>query len=215
MKKILIVENNIELLQSLKRVLVANDYDVETTNDAVLGLSYALTKNYDLIIINLHLQRITAGEFINNLKRHNIDSLIIAMTSKEILSKKLLNYKVIANDYLILPFYTLQLLTKIKMVFDINDNHIIIDYKELKLDKFKLVGKEKCVVLTAKENKILELLFTHQQVDKKMILDFIYSEDDLWVYIDSLNDKLKKINNEAKIVFENNSYKVEIKWLIS
>ena len=211
MKKILIVENNIELLQSLKRVLVANDYDVETTNDAVLGLSYALTKNYDLIIINLHLQRITAGEFINNLKRHNIDSLIIAMTSKEILSKKLLNYKVIANDYLILPFYTLQLLTKIKMVFDINDNHNVIDYKELKLDKFKLVGKEKCVVLTAKENKILELLFTHQQVDKKMILDYIYSEDDLWVYIDSLNDKLKKINNEAKIVFENNSYKVEIK----
>ena len=205
--RILIVENDSELLLSLKKVLETNKYEVDDTNDAILGLSYALTKKYDAILVDLHIQKISTKDFINNLYSHHVCTPIIAITKKEVLGKKLLNNDIAVNDYLVLPFYTNQLIKKIESVIELDKRCLNRDYEDLKIDGFNLICKGKTNLLSS-EVMILDKLIDSQNGVISLVDDYL-SFEEVWIYVDSLNTKLEKVGSEKKIVFMEGGYKIQ------
>ena len=205
--RILIVENDSELLLSLKKVLETNKYEVDDTNDAILGLSYALTRKYDAILVDLHIQKISTKDFINNLYSHHVCTPIIAITKKEVLGKKLLNNDIAVNDYLVLPFYTNQLIKKIESVIELDKRCLNRDYEDLKIDGFNLICKGKTNLLSS-EVMILDKLIDSPNGVISLVDDYL-SFEEVWIYVDSLNNKLEKVGSEKKIVFMEGGYKIQ------
>ncbi len=208
--RLLIVENDIELLESLTNTLASNGYEVDYTNDAFLGLSYALANKYDAILINLHINKVTAKEFVSNLYAHHIYTPIIALTTKEILGMRLLNYEIVLADYLILPMYTNELLDTIKAVIDLSGDEEEAKYADLRLKKYVLESEGK-VRLSANEVRILNKLLAEEQVKAVDLVAYAHNYENLWIYIDSINHKLNQIKSKVKISFEKGEYRVA--WL--
>ena len=205
--RILIVENDSELLLSLKKVLETNKYEVDDTNDAILGLSYALTRKYDAILVDLHIQKISTKDFINNLYSHHVCTPIIAITKKEVLGKKLLNNDLAINDYLVLPFYTNQLIKKIESVIELDKKSIDLEFKDFNVKGFNLICKSK-THLTCSEVMILDRLINSPNGVISLVDEYL-SFEEVWIYVDSLNNKLEKVGSEKKIVFMEGGYKIQ------
>lgn len=205
MVKILIIENNIELLQSLKRLLKNEKYEVDTSYDAILGLSYLISNKYDLLLLDLHLERITAKDIITNMMTRGISTRIIGLTSKEIINEKMLDYDYLLNDYLSLPFYCDELIFKIKEVLKTNEDNRF-SFFDCNISGYK-IEKEKTSRITLMEHLILKGL-RDKDVKYNEFSFYEFGNNELWAYIGSINDKLKYIGSCKKIIIENEFYKV-------
>lgn len=204
--KLLLIENDISLLESMKRLLVSKGYYVDSAYDALVGVGYLLNNDYDIAIIDMHLEKISFREIFELKIKHNININVIAITKKELLNTKLLNFEIVANEYLTLPFYSEELLNiieSIKLVDEININNdsFIFNPFYIKNDK----GKK---YLTLTECLILDYLLKGNNLLIKEYKSFVYKEKDLPIYIDSINNKLKYLGINIKIKIENDYYKV-------
>ena len=208
--RLLIIENDVELLESLRKTIESSNYELDYTNDAFLGLSYALSNKYDAILINLHINKVTIKEFVSNLYAHQIYSPIIALTTKEILSKQLLNHDIVLSEYLALPFYTDELLDTIKLVLELKNIKEVLEYNDIKLNNYYIETSEN-VRISTKEYFILSKLIKNEKVLQNDLLIYAYNYEYLWIYIDSLNYKLKQAKSKLKILFDEGGYKIE--WL--
>ena len=207
MSKILIIENNIELLQSLERLLEKEGYEVDTTYDAILGLSYLVTKKYDLLILNLHLERITSKDIISSIKSRNINIPVIGLTSKEVINEKLLSFNNLLNEYLALPFYSDELLYKINKVLTLFNENKSFKFFDCDIEGFILKKGNDKEKVTGIEIEILDKL-KDKDICFNNLMDFDFKHNDIWAYISSINNKLRKIKSNKKIIIENENYKV-------
>lgn len=115
-KKILIVDDETELLKAISIRLKASGYEVLTAQDGQEGLEKARNSNPDLIILDVLMPRLDGYEVCRLLKFDEKYSLIpvIMLTAKTQEVDKAMGKKVGANDYLTKPFETQDLIDKIK-----------------------------------------------------------------------------------------------------
>lgn len=115
-KKILIVDDETELLKAISIRLKASGYEVLTAQDGQEGLEKARNSNPDLIILDVLMPRLDGYEVCRLLKFDEKHSLIpvIMLTAKTQEVDKAMGKKVGANDYLTKPFETQDLIDKIK-----------------------------------------------------------------------------------------------------
>ena len=82
------------------------------------------------------------------------------------------------------------------------------------LDKFYLDHKDEKILLVAASENYIELISKNKDKlkDKDIcfnnLMDFDFKHNDIWAYISSINNKLRKINSNKKIIIENENYKV-------
>ena len=203
--KILVIENDISFLDSIKKLLTTNDYVVDATYDALVGVGYLLNREYDLAIIDMHLDKISFKEIFELIIKHKINIKVLAITKKELLNLSLLNYEIVANEYLTLPFYSQELLDIIKSM-DIDD--IKYEGKDFSLNPYYIKTNKTKKYLTKTECLILDYLLKGNNLVLKEYKSFAYKKNDLPIYIDSINNKLKELDIRIKITIENNYYKV-------
>lgn len=197
MKKILVVEDDMDIHNLIKNVLEKERYDVISAYSGTEALLLIEKKDLDLILLDLMIPGLSGEEIIKKVK--NIPIIVI---SAKISSEDKVNALSIgANDYITKPFDTNELLARIKVQLRLSkkDNNVSLSYKDMILDKnsHTLYIKDKNINLTKTEYTILrQLLLNPKQIITKTKLIQLLNEND-------------KINVETQVCDEN-SLKVHI-----
>jgi DNA-binding response OmpR family regulator len=186
MKKILLIEDDKALLETLTASLQAENFKVISATDGQEGFKLCSKEKLDLIILDLGLPSMDGMEICRQLRSKGITTPIIMLTGKkkeEI--DKVLGLEVGADDYMIKPFGTKELLARIRAVirraepetkeveqFSLGD--ISINFK--KQTAFK--GKKE-LYLTAKEFALLKFLISHEGevVTRETLLNEVWGYD--------------------------------------
>ncbi len=117
MKKILIVEDEQDMVEGLKFNLEARNYNVITAYDGETGCQKALTEKPDLVILDLMLPKLNGYEVCKILKKEIPDLPIIMLTAKSQEAEIVTGLELGADDYITKPFSVLELLARINALF--------------------------------------------------------------------------------------------------
>jgi DNA-binding response OmpR family regulator len=203
--KILLVEDDQKILTFVKIGLESNDCIVDIAFDSSIGERLALSRKYDVMILDVVIPGISGFELCKKIRNQNIQTPIIMLTSLDSDEDKLTGFDCGADDYLTKPFNFKELLARIKSLNRRNRETIVnplLKIADLELDSASRTVKRanREIDLTATEYKILELLLN----GKGKVFDRFLIAEKIWgfsfnsgtnvidVHINSLRKKIDK-----------------------
>lgn len=164
--KILIVEDNIELNQTLTEILEMEGYLVDAVTDSKEAIKLIDRIEYDLIILDIMLPEIDGYAIAKIIREKNITTPIIMLTALGELENKLRGFQIGADDYVVKPFEVPELLARIEAVLKRSTKVMpdIVEVGDLKVDLKRRVvmrdGQE--IEMTPKLFCILEQLLRNR-----------------------------------------------------
>lgn len=206
-RKILLVEDEQKIADTLKLGLSENGYYVEVAYDGNIGLKLFETKSFDLVVLDINLPGINGYELCKRIRVKNSQIPIIMLTALSSLNDKIEGYDAGADDYIIKPFEFRELLMKIRVLLKrtINQNLPVGSVLkagdlEMNLDSKEVRRGNTRINLTAKEFQLLEYLLRNKnrvvsRVDIAMNvwdIDFDTNTNVIDVYINYVRNKVDK-----------------------
>lgn len=209
--KILIVEDEIGLAEAVAAILKTQRYSAVIANDGLTGLQYALTDEYDCIILDIMLPKMNGLDVLSTLRAKDIETPVLLLTAKSETEDKINGLDCGADDYLTKPFSTGELLARIRAMTrrrgtppDINPKYgdIVLDMK-----KGEMICGINSVVLGRKEFQMMETLISNagQITTKEQFVTKIWGCSDeseynnVEVYISFLRKKLSMLHSSVQI----------------
>jgi two-component system, OmpR family, copper resistance phosphate regulon response regulator CusR len=203
--RILLIEDDPKISSFIKIGLESNNYVVDSAFDSVMGEKLALTKKYDVIILDVVIPGISGFELCKKIRNYNIFTPVIILTSLDTVEDKLTGFDCGADDYLVKPFSFQELMARIKAILRRNKDMAItpsLKILDLELDTVtkKVKRDNRQISLTATEYKILELFMSN----KNKVLSRINIAEQIWgysfnsgtnvidVHVNSLRNKVDK-----------------------
>jgi DNA-binding response OmpR family regulator len=116
MKKILIVEDELNMIKGLKDNLEFEGYKVDTAMEGRSGLQKILQSGYDLILLDIMLPEVSGFDICRTVRREGVNTPIILLTAKGEEIDKVLGLELGADDYITKPFSLRELLARIKAI---------------------------------------------------------------------------------------------------
>lgn len=113
-KKLLLVEDDVEVAAFIKKGLSEADYDVTIAFDGLAGLKLATTVPYDLIILDLMLPGMNGLDVCKAIRRENRQVPVLFLTALGASENIVMGFETEADDYIVKPFKFLELLARIK-----------------------------------------------------------------------------------------------------
>jgi len=160
--RILIVDDEPELLRQLGRVFVEQHYTVHTASDGEAALEKIFTTPYDLILLDVMLPEADGLAVLREIRREKIGTPVLMLTAKAELDDRISGLDLGADDYLTKPFSVAELLARSRALLRRATEHgaAILQAGALRLDTIsRRVNRDGVpVVLTPKEFSILEFL---------------------------------------------------------
>lgn len=212
--KILVIEDEVELRETIKESLVKEQYTVETAADFNAAYEKISIYDYDCILLDIMLPNGSGLTLLEELKKKGNSENVIIISAKNSLDDKISGLALGADDYLTKPFHLAELNARIKAVlrrksFDgkncIEVGNIVLDIQERTL----LIG-EKNIHLNRKEFDILSyfLLNKNRLITKTALAEYVWGDhidqadnyDFIYYQIKNLRKKLEDSN--ADIVIE-------------
>ena len=201
--KILLVEDEEKLLESIREGLVHCGYAVDTALDGEEGSFMAFTNDYDLIILDINLPKKDGFEILKEVRARDSEVNIIMLTALSDVDDRVKGFDLGANDYVLKPFHFEELKARIRSLLrrktTIKD--AVIETKGISFDTtkrtFKIDGEN--LKLTAKEAGILEYLFFNlgRYVTTEELMEHVWNDEvDIFsnvvrVHMSALRKKLK------------------------
>lgn len=179
-KTILIIDDDKDIVQTLKSNLKLDGYEVLFAYLGREGIDLAKKKRPDLILLDLNLPDVD-GVVVCDVLRKTLDTPIIMLTARDSLSDKVLGLKTGADDYIVKPFEHLELSARITAIFNRIDRSMLrekekFDDLEINHKTRQVTIKGQAVKLTNTEFQLLELFIAHP--NKSLSRDFI--EKQIW-----------------------------------
>mgnify|MGYP004613652455 FL=1 len=201
--RLLIVEDEKELCDTVAKSLYGAGYEVDTCYDGDEALDYILSDDYDLIVLDLNLPGTDGMDILRELRKKNEETKVLILSARSQIADKVEGLDAGANDYMEKPFHLQELearirsLTRRKFV----QKDICLDCGELMFDtrKREAYAKGIPVALTRKENGILEYLILNQgrPVSQEELIEHVWDASvdsfsgSVRVHMSSLRKKLK------------------------
>tara|TARA_R110000868_G_scaffold21640_9_gene89798 strand:+ start:15991 stop:16695 length:705 start_codon:yes stop_codon:yes gene_type:complete len=166
MKKILIIEDDPEIIKLLEIHLTDLVFKISKTTNGITGLQMALENNYDIIILDLTLPNMNGIEVCKQLRAVK-NTPIIMLTAKSEEIDRVLGLEIGADDYITKPFSIRELLARIKAVMRRNtilkeekkgSSIIHIEGMQIDVNKRKVLINNKKIELSPKEFELLLLM---------------------------------------------------------
>lgn len=220
--KILIIEDEVLLADSLKTMLESKGFDVEAIYDGKEGEEYALLGIYDLLILDVMLPSINGYKLAQNVRSKKICTPILMLTAKSALEDRIEGLNAGADYYLTKPFDQRELLACINALLRRQGNQInelSFGNTILDLDTSMLICGNESIRLSAKEFDVMRLLLQSptRNISKESILAYVWGydsnavENHVEVYVGFLRKKLNSINSNISIVaLRNLGYHLEV-----
>ena len=208
MTNILIVEDEQNLARFIELELTHENYTVDIENDGKVGLDKALSKPYDLYILDLMLPNINGLEICRQIRQKTTTPIII-ITAKSETYDKVAGLDYGADDYIVKPFDIEELLARIRAVLRRQPVKDVLDINGIIIDKdaFKVTVNGHQLELTKTEYDLLYVLAENRNhvMQREQILDHVWGYNSevetnvVDVYIRYLRNKLKPFNKEKSI----------------
>lgn len=202
--RILIIEDEKTLADSLKTGLQDEHFAVDVFYDGKVGFEQACVEEYDAIILDIMLPSMTGLEICKSLRSEKNETPIIMLTAKDTVSDKVAGLDTGADDYLIKPFSFEELLARIRALVRRNGtkNPILqVDSLELNPATHIVKRKNKEITLTSKEYALLEYFMRNPDniLTREQIITHVwdYSEDLMSNIVDVLVKRLREKIDKA------------------
>lgn len=205
--RILLVEDEVRIADTLRLGLSENGYEVEVAYDGQIGWRMFQSKRFNLLIVDINLPSITGYELTKMVRAQNENIPVIMLTALSSLDDKIEGYDAGADDYIIKPFEFKELLMKIRVLMrrtaDVQapvGNMLRADDLQMNLDTKEVKRNDTVVHLTAKEFQLLEYLLRNKNrvVSRADIainvwdIDFDTNTNIIDVYINYVRNKIDK-----------------------
>ena len=206
-KKILLVEDEQKIADTLKLGLTENGYDVDLAYDGSMGLKLFESHLYNIIVLDINIPGINGYELCKLIRTKNTQVPVIMLTALSSLSDKIEGYDAGADDYIIKPFEFKELLMKIRVLIKRSVNQPtpsgnLLQAADLKmnLDRKEVKRGGTTINLTSKEFQLLEYLLRNKNkvVSRADIainvwdIDFDTNTNVIDVYINYVRNKVDK-----------------------
>ncbi|MEG2413816.1 MAG: response regulator transcription factor [Clostridia bacterium] len=225
--KILIIEDDIDIVNILQLYLESDGYIVEQVYDGESALEYLTAHNdIDLAIMDIMLPRLDGYQLLKKLRQYSDIPVIIA-SAKTQDNDKIIGLELGADDYITKPFNPLEVLSRVKALLrrikiaSECEAVTAVTYGDLTVETATMTLKKdnQSIPLTMTEYKILLLLlsnpgkiYTKSQIYEVVRGDFtIGDENTIMVYISKLREKLEDNSKDPKylITVRGLGYKIE------
>ena len=213
-KKLLVIEDEKKIADTLKLGLNENGYTVDVAYDGTVGLKLFETNQYELIVLDINLPGINGYELCKLIRAEDPHIPVVMLTALTSLNDKIEGYDAGADDFIIKPFEFKELLMKIRvllkrtMLHDIpTRNFLKAGDLEMNLDSKEVKRGGQVINLTAKEFQLLEYLIRNKNrvVSRADIainvwdIDFDTNTNVIDVYINYVRNKVDKPFNDKLI----------------
>ena len=210
MEKILIVEDEKLLADSLKTLLENKGFAVEAVYDGETGAEYALLGIYDLLILDVMMPKMDGYQVARQVRANRCATPILMLTARSGLEDRIQGLNAGADYYLTKPFDTRELLACINALLRRQGNQVDeLRYGNTSLDlgTAMLICGERSIRLSAREFDIMRFLLRSggRNLSKETILARVWGydsnavENHVEVYIGFLRKKLAGIGSNVRI----------------
>ena len=208
--KILVIEDEKLLADSLKTLLESKGFDVEVAYDGMTGADYAERGIYDLLILDVMMPGMDGYQVARKVRAKRCTTSILMLTAKSAVEDRIRGLNSGADYYLTKPFDTRELLACINALLRRQGKQVdelVYGNTALDLDTCNLVCNGKTVRLSAREFDVMRFLLQGQDrvLSKEMILARVWGydsnavENHVEVYVGFLRKKLKSIGSNVRI----------------
>jgi two-component system, OmpR family, copper resistance phosphate regulon response regulator CusR len=213
-RKILVVEDEQKIADTLKLGLTENGFDVQVAYDGTIGYRLFKAQTFDLVVLDINLPGMNGYDFCKAVRASNPHIPIIMLTALNTLNDKIEGYDSGADDYIVKPFEFKELLMKIRVLLKRSMNQNIpvgtiltAGDLSMNLDSKEVKRGDKIIPLTAKEFQLLEYLMRNKNkiVSRADIainvwdIDFDTNTNVIDVYINYVRNKVDKPFGEKLI----------------
>ena len=208
--KILIIEDEKLLADSLKVLLESKGFTVEAVYDGETGEAYAETGIYDLLILDVMMPKMDGYAVARQVRAHRCSTPILMLTARSELEDRIAGLNAGADYYLTKPFDTRELLACINALLRRQGNEVnelSFGNTALDLASSTLVCGEQEIRLSAREFDVMRLLLQSggSNLSKEALLSRVWGfesnavENSVEVYVGFLRKKLASIGSNVRI----------------
>lgn len=209
--KILIIEEDASLADSLKDQLINKGFHVEVAYDGESGRDYAELGIYDLLIMNAMMPGLNGYELVSQVRSKHLGTPILMFGANATVEDRIAGLNAGADYYLTKPFDTRELLACINALLRRQGGHVdVVTYGNTALDlaSSMLICEDHRVRLSAREFDVMRCLMQagERNLPKETILSRVWGydsnavENHVEVYVGFLRKKLKSIGSNVQIV---------------
>jgi two-component system alkaline phosphatase synthesis response regulator PhoP len=188
MKRILVIEDEPQMLLGLRDNLELEGYEVQTAADGEEGLARAASFAPDLVILDVMLPKKNGFDVCRELRSRSITTPIVMLTARSAETDKVLGLELGADDYVTKPFSITELLARVRAVLRRTGGQKaatpadVVRIGEIEID-FKLhqARKDKArIEFTAREFDLLRYFVQHtgQVVTREQILNEVWGYEE-------------------------------------
>jgi two-component system response regulator MprA len=212
--RILVVDDDRAVRESLRRSLTFNGYTVDTANDGVDALDKTATTRPDAMVLDVMMPRLDGLEVCRRLRSTGDDLPILVLTARDSVSERVAGLDAGADDYLPKPFALEELLARLRALLrrttgDSSLESAPMQFADLSLDTAtrEVTRGERSISLTRTEFSLLEMLMANPRrvLTRSRILeevwgyDFPTSGNALEVYVGYLRRKTE-LDGEPRLI---------------
>lgn len=181
--RILLIEDNHRLSDSLRAMLVEDGYAVDAAYDGVEGEDMALLTSYDIIILDVMLPKRDGIEVCRSLRDQKVATPILMLTARDALDDRVLGLDSGADDYLVKPFEIKELRARLRALLrrdsgNKSGNLVIEDLQVDPATHYVWRGETQ-IDLTAKEYALLEYMMRNPNrlITREMVVAHLWDYD--------------------------------------
>lgn len=208
--KILIIEDEKVLADSLKLMLQSKGFEAEAVYDGESGEQYAMLNIYDLIILDIMLPKKNGYEVAKAIRGNKISVPILMLTAKSDIDDKVQGLDSGADYYLTKPFDARELLACVNALLRRQGsqvNELAFGNTKLDMESASLICGENSIRLSAREFEVMRILMTAgtNHVSKETLLTKVWGydsnavENHVEAYVSFLRKKLLSIGSDVRI----------------
>ena len=213
--RILVVEDNLRLADTLADALRAENYMVDIANDGLQGYEDAASGIYDILILDLMLPKMNGYEVLSSLRSDGNHIPVLILSARSELDDKLQGFRVGADDYVTKPFEIEELIMRIQAITrrrisqDIDMQFLRAGDLAFDNNTYEIsnINTGKSMKISGKEMQLCEFLLINQNqvLEKEQIATKIWGYDsnaeynNVEVYISFLRRKFQHLQVNTRI----------------
>ena len=183
--RILVVDDDRAVRESLRRSLTFKGYSVETAGDGLEALEKVVAQRPDVLLLDVMMPRMDGLEVCRRLRSAGDDLPILVLTARDSVSERVAGLDAGADDYLAKPFALEELLARLRALLrratPEDEDSEALEFEDLRLDPVTrdVTRGERAISLTRTEFALLEMLMANPRrvLSRSRILEEVWGYD--------------------------------------
>lgn len=214
--RLLYAEDEYQMAEAVTDILTFHKYTVDTVYDGQDALDYARSSEYDGIILDIMMPKLSGLEVLGRLRSEGITTPVLLLTAKSEVEDRIEGLDLGADDYLPKPFAMGELLARVRAMLRRREDYKpdVLTFGDLTLDPKTCVlsCKEQSVLLPNLEYRLFETLMANQgmYLSAEQLLTKVWGYDTdadvstVWTYLSVLRKRLASIGSKTQISSKRN-----------